>query len=628
MGEKHLSDLRSEIDELIASSDLCGAASLMNALWRQEASSASAGFIVSRMERVRGEIDLTPFRVAVLRSFTLEPVVPLLRAAAFSQRLDLQVQVGDYNAYLQEILDRESSLYRFAPNAVVVAVRTPDIAPELWGDFSGLSQAAIQTGIERVGTTFGQLIAAFRERSQAALIVHTLEQPPRPALGVLDSQVEFAQSEAIQTINRELRRISREYHGVYVLDYDALIARHGRLVWQDERKFISVGLPISAAQLIHLANELMRVLVPLSGRVAKALVVDLDNTLWGGLIGEDGMSGIQLGAEYPGAAYQALQRAMIDLSRKGVLLAICSKNNPEDAFEVLDQHPGMLLGRSDFAAIRINWNDKTQGLREIAAELNIGLDSLAFFDDNPFEREQVRGSLPQVLVLEPPENPFQYASVVRDCPAFERLAISTEDRRRTGFYAEERGRAQAEQKFRSKEDFYRYLEQEAEIEPMNSTTLARIAQLTQKTNQFNVRTRRYGEQQISEMAAKTNCQVLSIRVRDRFGDQGLVGVAITFDGAEECVIDTFLLSCRVIGRSVERAFMSYLAQSAGVRGRKRLTGWYLPTKKNAPARDFYRQCGFECRGENAEGSFWVLDLEREVPCPEWIKLNQAQGAPA
>jgi FkbH-like protein len=339
------------------------------------------------------------------------------------------------------------------------------------------------------------------------------------------------------------------------------------------------------------------------------------------------MTGIKLSAEYPGAAYQSLQRAMLELTRRGILLAICSKNNPEDAMEVLEKHPGMLVRPKHFAALRISWNDKSQGLREIAKELNIGIDSLAFLDDNPFEREQVRGAVPEVMVIDLPQDPMQYAAVIRDYPGFERLTLSREDQQRTTFYAEQRERAQAEQKFQSKEDFYRFLEQEAEIAEVTSATLARISQLTQKTNQFNVTTRRYSEQQISEMAAKAGCKVLSIRVRDRFGDHGLVGVSITRDEGETCEIDSFLLSCRVIGRTVETALLAHLADEAVARGCKRIVGWFLPTKKNAPAREFYRQHGFENAQQNGEGTLWELDLtKQQIVSPEWVKVVTGNGA--
>jgi FkbH-like protein len=621
-----MSDLRKEVDTLISSGSADAANARLAELWRKESGPASAAFLTSRFEQIRDRLALRPYRLAFLRSFTLEPAIPLLRASAFVAGIDLTVHVGDFNAYAQEILDEGSSLYRFAPDGVILAVRTADVAPDLCREFADLSPDEAATSARRVSNSFTQWSRAFRERSQAALIVHNLEQPARPSCGVLDAQGESGQAAAIRTVNEDIRRAATEYHGVYVLDYDALVARQGRLRWKDDRKWLTARMPIAADQLLHLSREWMRFLAPLTGKIAKALVVDLDNTLWGGVIGEDGMTGIKCDAEYPGAAYQALQRVMLDLSKRGILLAICSKNNPDDAMEALNSHPGMLVRPKHFAAMRINWSDKAQNLREIASELNIGIDSLAFLDDNPVEREQVRGALPEVTVIELPGDPLEYATTLRECPVFERLTLSAEDQKRTAFYAEQRERSEAEQNFQSKDDFYRFLEQEAEIAPVLPATLARISQLTQKTNQFNLTTRRYTEQQISDMAVRSGWQVSSIHVRDRFGDHGLVGVAITRDEGDACEIDTLLLSCRVIGRTVETALLSYLAEAAAARGRRRLSGWFLPTKKNIPAKDFYPQHGFQTDKQTNDGTCWTLDLlEKSIPCPEWIKLNVLTG---
>jgi FkbH-like protein len=619
-------DLRSEADRLISAGSEELASLRLAELWRNEASASAAAFLVSRYEQLRGKLPLVCYRLAILRSFTVEPVLPLLRADAFVHGIDLTVQLGDFNAYAQEILDPDSSLYRFAPDAVILAARTADLAPDLWHEYPDLALEAVPAVVRRVSNSFRQWVRAFRERSSAALVVHSLELPARPGMGLLDAQENKGQSAAIQQINQELRQIASEHCGVYALDYDGLVARYGRLHWHDERKWLIARMPIAADHLVYLAREWLRFLVPLAGKTAKVLVTDLDNTLWGGVIGEDGMTGIKLGPEYPGAAYQNLQRAMLDLARRGILLAICSKNNLEDAMEALENHPGMLLTPKHFAAVRIDWNDKAQNLREIAAELNVGMEALAFLDDNPVERQQVRSALPEVTIVDLPEDPQAYAAAVRDCPVFERLSLSSEDSQRTTLYAVRRKRSQTEQAFQSKEDFFRYLEQEAEVLPVSPATLARVAQLTQKTNQFNLTTQRHTEQQIADMAARPGWQVLSIKVRDRFGDHGLVGVAITRDQAETCEIETFLLSCRVIGRTVETALLSHVAQGAVARGRQRLAGRFSPTRKNAPARDFYARHGFQLLEENRDGSVWTLDLRHHtIATPAWIRLKTAEG---
>jgi FkbH-like protein len=623
--------MRAAIEESIAQLAFHRASQQLADLWRRDPSSGTASFITSRLEQIRSHVALTAFRVAILRTFTVEPIVSLLRAEAFAYGLDLQVHVGDFNTYVQDIVDGQSSLYRFKPDAVILAVRSEQVAPELGRDFADLAPEKSQQVAERVIRDYEQWIGAFRKYSQAALIIHSLERPTSSSLGIFDSQSEAGQSGLIRKTNGELRRIASESRGIYVLDYDALTARYGSEHWHEERKWLTARLPISSGHLIHMAREWVRFLVPLSGRTAKVLVVDLDNTLWGGVIGEDGMAGIKVGPEYPGAAFQALQRALLDLSRKGILLAICSKNNLDDAMEALEKHPGMLLRAKHFAAMRINWNDKAQNLREIAQELNVGIDALAFLDDNPVECEQIRTVLPEVSVIDLSlydlsKNPMAYASAVRDCAVFERLTLSAEDKQRTTMYIEQKQRERVEQNFQSKEDFFHYLEQEAELEPVTDLTLARVAQLTQKTNQFNLTTRRYTEPQILEMSKSPQWYISSIKVRDRFGDHGLVGVAITRDHEDECEIDTFLLSCRVIGRTVETALLAHLAESAEQRGRKRLIGWFLPTKKNAPARDFYEQHGFERQEVNDTGSLWKLDLKRStLRSPEWIKVKVTEA---
>jgi FkbH-like protein len=617
---------RQEIADLVTSGAAKEANVALAELWRQERSPGAASFVNSSFEKLRRRLPFLPYRLAVLRSFTVEPIVPLLRAAAFVNGIDLNVHVGDFNAYAQEILDGKSSLYEFKPDAVILAVQTRDIVPELWRDFSGLDAADISSIIKRTISGFHNWAQAFRSRSHAHLIVHDLEQPVFPSQGIFDNQSSKGQCAAICEVNRGLSELTEEIRGTYILDYDALVARHGRISWHDEKKWLTVRLPIAAGQLAHMAEEWLRFLQPLTGKIAKVLVLDLDNTLWGGIIGEDGMDGIQIGVEYPGAAFQGLQRVALDLYRRGILLAICSKNNPDDAMAVLEKHPGMLLRPQHFAAMRINWQDKPQNLREIAAELNVGIDSLALVDDNPVERRRVRLDIPEMTVIDLPENPMEYAPTLQEWPAFERLTLSTEDRERPKYYVAERERIHLEQSSASREDFLRSLRQQAEVAYVSPATLARVAQLTQKTNQFNLTTRRYSEQEISHMTSLPDCQVFSIRVKDRFADNGLVGVAITRDKEAVCEVDTFLLSCRVIGRSVETALLSYLATRALARGNRELKGWFLPTKKNAPAKEFYSSHGFVMVEQNDKGSLWRLDLSNSsIPCPQWVEIISNDG---
>jgi FkbH-like protein len=620
------SEARQEIDHLIAAGDLTTAARELADLWVNEASPSAASFVVQRFEALRKNLKLQPYRLAILRSFTVEPMVPLFRAAAFCAGIDLTIYVSDFNAYVQAMVDSGSTLYAFAPDAALLAVQTRDVVPEFWDDFGSLKEEQIHAIAQRVSSEFRDWVRAFRKHSPAHLILHNLEQPMNPSWGLLDAQQRDGQTAAIADINTAIRNLASEQAGIYVLDYERLIARHGRATWHDERKWVTVRLPIAASNLNHVVQEWMRFLHPLTGKLAKAVAVDLDNTIWGGIIGEDGMEGIRLGTEYPGSAYQAVQRALVDLYQRGILLAVCSKNNREDALQALEKHPGMILKPWHFAAMRINWTEKSQNLREIAEELNIGIDALAFLDDNPIERQQVRSALPEVFVIDLPTDPVNFSRAVRQCPLFERLSLSAEDQQRGAIYQAQRERQQLERGVTSREDFYRSLHQEAEISPLTKATLARVAQLTNKTNQFNLTTRRYSEQQIADIAASEGWECFSLRLRDRFGDNGLVGVAITHLEGDVSQIDTLLLSCRVIGRSVETALLSFLAERARAHGARRLQGWFLPTKKNAPARDFYAAHGFTTAHQNGDGTLWSLDLAANpIPAPEWVRVRILNG---
>ncbi|HET9532461.1 MAG TPA: HAD-IIIC family phosphatase, partial [Blastocatellia bacterium] len=513
------------------------------------------------------------------------------------------------------------------PDITILAVQTRDIAPDLWERYADLSMGEVRAEVERASESFRSYVRAFRAHSDAHLIVHNLEEPQTPSMGVLDSHKDAGQVAAIRRINTGLYSLSKEFPGVYVLDYDAVIAQQGRRLWHDERKWAAMRLPVASDKLIYLVKEWLRYIHPLSGRVCKVLVTDLDNTIWRGVIGEDGIEGIRCGPQYPGSTCRALQRAMLDLYRRGILLAVCSKNNEADALEALEKHQDVLLRPRYFSAMRINWLDKVQNLREIAGELNIGIDSFAYIDDDPVELDRVRTALPEIYTIESPQGEGGIADALLANPVFERLAVSEEDKQRQRYYSEQREREEFKQGTVSLEDFYRSLEQVVEIGQVAQETTERAAQLTQKTNQFNLTTRRYSEQQIINMAASPEWRVFTARVSDRFGDNGVVGVVITHEVGGICEVDTLLLSCRVIGRTIETALLYFLVERARSMGMKRLQGRFLPTKKNSVAKDFYARHGFLPLEEEGERALWAVEPSAaRIACPEWIRLIVSEGA--
>ena len=611
--------LRDRVEAARSAGNVNEAVRMLSAYWAAGRSPAAAQYTVGQFEDLVPSLSLTRCRMAILRSFSVEPVVPVVRAGAFTAGIELEVRLSGFNAYMQELLETDGALRRFQPDVTVLAVHGMDIAPDLWHDYTGLDSAGRTRAIERVCAHFRDCIEAFRRGFNGHLIVHNLEQPTFQCAGVLDTQAVDNQRAAFHEINTRLRKMAGEHRGVYVLDYDALVARHGREPWTDRRKWVTMRMPVAASRLISIADEWLRFLHPLTGKVVKALAVDLDNTLWGGVLGEDGVHGIRLGREYPGAAFLELQRALVDLHRRGIMLAIASKNNDDEAWNAVSTHEGMLLKPAHFAARRIGWGSKADSLREIATELNIGLGAIAFLDDNPVERQQMRMQLPEVHVIELPDDVLQYAQAVRDCPLFERLQLSDEDRKRNEFYADQKKREELIARCATTEDFLRSLRQVAEIAPAGPATIARVAQLTQKTNQFNLTTRRYTETAVAELAARDDAEVFSIRITDTFNDNGITGVAILRYTSQCCEIDTFLLSCRVIGRSVETALLSFVCAQARRRGVARLLGSYIPTAANAPAADFYPRHGFTRVEDSGAGSrFELSPAVQDVKWPEWI----------
>jgi FkbH-like protein len=612
-------ELRGQIDQLLTEQRWPQAHGRLRDLWRQDKSLATANYVASCYERLKVHVALKDCKVSILRSMTLEPLLPILRAAGYVAGIDLTVQLGQFNAYAQELLDGKSWVYRFQPDVVILAVQTRDLMPGLW-DRTWLTESEAKQLEERAAETFAVTVSACRERSNASIVMHNLEKPV--ATGVLDAQALNGRRTAIEQFNARLRELCARHRGVYVLDYDELVARHGRLKWHDESKWQTMRMPFNSDSFAPMVNEWMKFLHPLTGSVCKALVVDFDDTLWGGVLGEVGPEGIEVGPDYPGAAHRALQRVILDLHNRGVLLAASSKNDHAEAVVALQNHPGMLLRPEHFAAMRINWNDKSQSLEEIARELNIGLDAVAFLDNSPVERESVRRALPEVTVIELPARADGFASALSECPVFERLSLSEEDRNHTRLYHQQKQRSELAGRVRTVEDFYRSLEQEVSIAPVRPETLTRVAQLTQKTNQYNATTRRYTEQQIEDFASRADWSVYSVQVRDRFGDNGIVGVIVSRAEEQSWEIDTFLLSCRVIGRTVETAMLAFLAEAGKADGAKVLRGLIVPTNKNGPIRELYRSHSFRPIHSDGNIQKWLLDLEEHtVSCPDWIRLH-------
>lgn len=563
-----------------------------------------------------GDQGLPEVRIAILRNVTLEPIRPYIQVKCFEAGLKPALMFGGFNTAQQEARDPTSELYAFKPDLIVIALRLNALAPEMGERFTLLAPDAVdRLAADAVDELLG-MVRIVRAQSSAPILVHNFELPLHPAGGIPGGQSPTGQLNLIRELNRRLLAAVAPVGQVLVVDVDHLLAQVGYEIGLDDRNWHQARAPYALPLLDKLAAEYVRIARALKGKARKCLVLDCDNTLWGGIVGEDGLKGIQLGRTYPGSAYRAFQSAALELQHRGILLALCSKNNEADALEVLDNHPECLIRREHLACTRINWSDKAANLREIARELNIGLDSLVFMDDSEFECALVRQAIPEVQVIHLPKDPSRYERLLRGLDGFDALAVTAEDLARTRQYQVEAQRQGLRAQSGSIEEYLRSLDMALTIAHADPLGIPRIAQLTQKTNQFNLTGRRYSEAEIYGFAKSGDAAVYSAQLEDRFDSSGIIAVAIVRFEGDCAAVDTFLMSCRVIGRGVEDALIGHLAAEARQRGCRRMTGEYRATKKNAMTADFYPRHGFQPTGEGT----YELMLEGPGPAaPAWFK---------
>ena len=554
-------------------------------------------------------------RIAQLSSFTLDQLTPLLETELFRHNLPAQIRVSGFNQYEQEIVNPASGMYAFKPHIILLALRLEELAPSVFSDFSRMSQQDLEEHKQSVLSTCKRLIQTAKANRPLKIILTNFTLPMQTANGLFDWQDANGQIAFVQALNQELRALVSEFSGVYLFDMQYEISRMGMEQAYDAKLWFTSGNPFSGDFLIRFARRCAVMVKSIQGVKKKCLVLDLDNTLWGGVIGEDGMSGIAIGHTYPGNVFRAIQQTVKNWARRGVILALNSKNNLADVKEVFETHPDMVLRWDDFSALRVNWQDKVSNLRELADELNIGLDSMVFVDDNPAEIELARQNLPQVETLLLDGEPLDKLNRLHNLTAFENVAITESDRNKGRQYKAQAERRRFQKQFTDLTDFYRSLNMKAEFTQNDTLAIKRLTQLTQKTNQFNLTTRRYTESEMEDFLKDDSVLVLSLRLKDRFGDNGITGLIIAKFSASTAHIDTFLLSCRIIGRTAETAMLSVLCELARKRGVKTITGEYIPTRKNSLIKDVYKEHGFVFKEP-----FWELDVSSQnIPFPEWIE---------
>lgn len=580
------------------------------------------------LEQLRAAVHGAPAgvvqRVALLSNFTVEPVVTCLRVQAHLGGLPLDLYMAPYNEHAQEILHEDRELHRFGADVVVLFLTAEAVVrgvfAEPWQD-SGTRQHMVEEGLAHLT----DLLSALRERSPAAIIVGnflTLELSP---LGVLDWQEPLGIEAAIQRLNQGLAEWAHAQDSVYVFDLAGLCAGFGRERAFDARMRLLADQPFATAFLPRLGAELARYLRATKGPSRKCLALDLDNTLWGGILGEDGADRLRLGGDPVGEAFREFQQAILTLHKRGILLALCSRNDAAEALAVVRSHPGMVLRPEHFAAVRINYDDKVGNLLALAAELNIGVESMVFMDDDPFECQNMRQRLPQVLAVELPRDPVLYRRTLLEVREFDTLHVTAEDRGRGQMYQERRAREQLRRSAGSLEEYLTGLEMEVVAVPAEGAARPRLFQLVHKTNQFNLTTHRYSEVEFEAVLGAADHRVFGLRVRDRLGDSGIVGLVILRLAGDVCEIETFLLSCRVLGRSIETGVLAYIAETARQAKAARLRGRYVATAKNGVVRDLYERHGFRQAGREAQADIWEADLAGlAIAGPPWAQVRTTE----
>ncbi|RJS74831.1 HAD-IIIC family phosphatase [Candidatus Bathyarchaeota archaeon] len=563
-------------------------------------------------------------RIAVLSSFTVDPLVMYIDIECRLIELHPETYIAPFDQYPQEILDENSALYSFNPDIAILAVH----AESLLGDnflprFLTFTEEEKRKRQKEIIKHLENLISELSSRTNALILVNNFIVPTFSPLGILDNRISIGLKTFYQGLNSRLSDLFRENRQVYVVDFDGLAAKHGKDRCINPEMYYRGSILISESFLPVVANEYMGYIKALKNLNRKCIVLDLDNVLWGGILGEDGFAGIKLGGDPVGKAYVDFQKLLLSYYNRGIILAINSKNNYEDAYKVIQEHPNMVLREKHFAAMRINWKDKVENMVELAEELNIGLDSMVFIDDSPQERERMKQALPQVLVLDLPRSPFHYCEALQNLNDFNTLVISEEDKKRGDmYYAKKKRRALMKMKG-SLEEFLRSLDIKAEIRYADSFTIPRVTSLINRTNQFNLTARRYNQAQVEGMCSQPDrFQVYTMKISDRFGDEGIVGVAIVRKEKETWVIDSFLMSCRVIGRGVETALLAKIVEDAKANGASVLIGEYIPTPKNQPTSNFYRDHNFKRICQKNGTIRWELDLKKStVNIPDWVKVS-------
>jgi FkbH-like protein len=553
---------------------------------------------------------LVPFRLGVLSNSTLDFIVPALVATAARFGIALECIQADYDQGVQEALSPHSVINRAKPDAVLVAMDYRALPLRCKKGDAAEAENAVSQAVAFVAT----LRTGLKSNGKTVCILQTIAPPPERLFGSFDRALPGATANIINRVNL---RLAESVFGTedILLDVAGLAETVGLADWHSPSEWNLAKLPFSNAFLPLYADHVARLLAALRGKSRRVLVLDLDNTVWGGVIGDDGLEGIQCAqGDATGEAHLSVQRLALQLRERGVVLAVSSKNEDQIARLPFRKHPEMLLKEEHIAVFQANWNDKATNIAAIAKELSLGLDSFVFLDDNPVERNLVRQLLPAVAVPELPADPALYARTLAAAGYFESIAFSAEDVSRARFYQDNAKRVGLQNQVGDLDAYLASLQMEITFQPFDEIGRARITQLINKSNQYNLTTKRYTEPEVATAQHDPQCFTLQVRLSDSFGDNGMISVIICRPRSHsEWEIDTWLMSCRVLGRRVEQMVLREILEHARRNGIRKLIGAYRPTDRNKLVEDHYSKLGFTLMGTDADGNTtWELDVDSAI----------------
>jgi FkbH-like protein len=555
--------------------------------------------------------ELKPLRVAVTGTFTASGVAPLLRVALLGKGIAPEIHVSGFDQLAVDLSSPSSPLASFEPQVTLCLLHDDWFVPASWDDLEGFGKA-----VRDRSTMFDHLVGAFTERSGSAVLVHTVPLSPVEMRGVVAFDGRAALGRAWRELNSDLLGMALRRDQVHALDLEAyLVDAKARL--RDERLYRFASAAWTPEVESVYAAEAANFCRAFLGLAKKVLVLDLDNTLWGGVVGDDGPSGIQIGSMYPGNAYREMQRRAVQLRKQGVVLALASKNEAAIVDQVLTEHPDLVIRPADIAARAVNWQPKDHNIRGLAQQLNLGLDSFVFADDSTFETQLVRGSIPEVTVVHLDGDPADHVAALQRAGSFDVLTTTATDRERTRLYQARAERTEFADSFSSVQDYLRGLDITVSVREADEFSLPRLIQLGQRTNQFNMIGTSHPEARTREMAASDSHVVLVFEVADRFGAEGIVGGVWVSKHDDHWLVENFVMSCRVFTRGVEHTVVQHLADRAASSGVSRLEADFRATDRNKAAAAFYPDAGFELV---SEGRYALPVVPRPQISPDWTNL--------